>query len=91
MSKNFGAMVPGADIDFSLDLAGKIPAGATLTGGAVNMRSGASVAQATFTSINGTKIYLRVVALAQGIATFDVVGAFSSGKDDGEQCQITVE
>lgn len=91
MTQLLGTLVPGAEVDFSLDLAGMIPSGATLTAGAVNMRSGATVANVTFTAIDGTKVLFRVLASAPGTATFDVVGTFSNGRDDGEQCQIVVQ
>lgn len=91
MPKNFGTMVPGADIDFSLNLAPKIPAGASLTAAAINVRSGGAAAQVTRTAIADTTVYLNIVALAPGICVFDVVGTFSSGRDDGEQCQVSVE
>lgn len=86
-----GRMVPGADIDFSLDLAKKIPTGEILTAGTVTMRSGAQAASATFSSIEGTKVLFRVVATAKGKATFDVVGTFSNGRDDGEQMVVFVD
>lgn len=91
MSTNFGTMVPGADVDFSFDLAGKIPLGETLTGGTVNVRSGAAAAQITFLEIEGTKVLFNVTALAKGYVTFDILGAFSGGKDDGEQAHIVIK
>lgn len=91
MPKNLGSFVPGADVRLSFDLANKVPAGATLSDAAVNMRRGADAAQVTKVSISGTDVYIRVRALAYGTAVFDIVGTFSNGDADGEECQVSVE
>ena len=90
MSILFGTMVPGAEVDFSLDLAPKIPDGATLQSAVINVRSGAGTATLTYIAVDGTKVLFRALALVPGSVVFDVVGSFSNGRDDGEKCRLSV-
>jgi hypothetical protein len=83
-------MVPGADIAFSLDVAGLVPSGASLSSATVNVRSGSECVTIAAPTISGTKVLLRIVAVKTGLATFDVIAAFSDSTDDGDQVQVRV-
>lgn len=90
MSVPFGTMLPGEKINFSLNLAGSIPAGATLSSATVTPRQFASSMNFTQVSVSGTKVVFRAEALAVGRVIADVIGTFSNGEIDGDQIEIVV-
>lgn len=91
MTINLGKMVPGAEVEFSLDLAKMIPAGETLSSAVVKALGGTSAATAEYLTTIDTKVYFLVSALAEGKAEFDVIGTFSNGRADGDRVLINVE
>lgn len=90
MSIPFGTMLPGEKINFSLDLAAKIPAGQTLSSATVTARQFASSINFTQVSVSGSKVVFRAEAVGVGRVIADVIGTFSDGQIDGDQIEIVV-
>lgn len=90
MSIPFGTMLPGEKINFSLDLAARIPDGATLSSATVTARPFTSAITFTSVGVNGTKAEFTAEAETVGRVLADVIGTFSDGQLDGEQIEIVI-
>lgn len=90
MSTNFGTMVPGANIRFSIDMVNKLPQGATLSAAAITMRAGDSCAAVSIDGRSGSQVFVRVIAAARGYVSFSVDGDFSNGEGDSEIVSLQV-
>lgn len=83
-------MLVGAEIPFSVNLAGKVPSGGSLTGAVVNVISGAQCVTIDRVSVAGTRAIFWIRANASGNVCFDVIGTFSDTSDDGERVEVKV-
>lgn len=83
-------MIIDAEVPFSLDLAGKVPSGGSLSSAAIKVISGSHHVTIDRVSVAGTKAIFWIKALVSGTTVFDVLGTFSDTSDDGDRLTVRV-